>query len=246
MVNGTTHGITFGNYHSIDDWGLYLTSYPVISPAEVKENYKDIEGRDGSLDFTEQFGRVFFYDRSFDCELTMLDEREDWEYKYSQVQNAIHGQKMHITLDNDKSHYWEGRLTVSNWQPKRADGIISIHGRVGAYKNDTYSSLDDWLWDPFDFEHDIVRDYGHIPVHGKVSTTIVGSRKPVQPVFMVKTESEIVYSHVSEDERTGIINGVVLKNGNVTSPDITYYEGEIKVTLEGEGEVSILYRGGSL
>lgn len=246
MVNGTTHGITFGNYHSIEDWGLYLASYPVVSPAEVKEDYKDIEGRDGALDFTEQFGRVFFYDRSFDCELTMLDKREDWDWKYSQVQNAIHGQKMHITLDNDKSHYWEGRLSVSAWQPKRADGIISIHGRVGAYKNDTYSSLDDWLWDPFDFEHDIVRDYGHIPVHGKVSTTIVGSRKPVQPVFMVKTDSEIVYSHVSEDERTGIINGVILKNGNVTSPDITYYEGEIKVTLEGEGEVSILYRGGSL
>ena len=244
MVNGTTHGIRFGDYHTLTDWGLYLTSYPIASPPTVKTQYKEVPGRDGELDFTEQLGRAYFNDRDFNCDLTLIDKRENWEYVYSKIQNAIHGQKLHITFDNDLSHYWEGRVDVSSWQPKRADGIISVHARVNPYKLDFYSSLDDWLWDPFDFEHDIVRNYGNINVYGTVSTTIIGSRKPVQPVFIVETDSEIIYSHTSDN--SGEVNDVILRNGNNTSPDIIYNDGEIHATFNGEGTVSVLYRGGSL
>ena len=45
------YGITFGEKHSFNDWRLLLSERPNISPPEVKTDYIDIPGGDGSLDF---------------------------------------------------------------------------------------------------------------------------------------------------------------------------------------------------
>ena len=56
-------GITFGNYHSYDDFGLILSSKEIGSP-EPKIITIDVEGGDGVLDFTEFAGEKKFKNRT--------------------------------------------------------------------------------------------------------------------------------------------------------------------------------------
>lgn len=48
-------GITFGTYHSYDDFNLLLTSKEVAAP-KVKTIEIDVPGANGALDLTEFFG----------------------------------------------------------------------------------------------------------------------------------------------------------------------------------------------
>ena len=45
-------GVTFGDKHSFDDFGIYLTS-KTINPPEPQTNTISVPLRDGSIDLTE-------------------------------------------------------------------------------------------------------------------------------------------------------------------------------------------------
>ena len=57
-------GITFGAFHSYRDLNLILTSGVKIGTPEVKTEEVEVLGSDGTIDYTEYFGEIFYKNRS--------------------------------------------------------------------------------------------------------------------------------------------------------------------------------------
>lgn len=235
------NGVLFGNKHSYDDWGLILKSRPVISPPEPKTNYIDIPEADGQLDLTESLsGEVRFNNRDMTFEFNVIDARQRWSDIYSEIANYLHGQKLKIIFDEDRYYYYVGRFKIDEWESDRKSSVLTISGSCEPYKYDIIGSLDDWIWDDFNFESGVIREYSEIEVDGELDFTIVGTRRHSVPTFDVASEDgqgmKVKYGLTTYDLADG-------KNRIVT---INIKDGETKLTFTGHGTVAIDYRGGSL
>lgn len=153
------HSIYFGEKNTWDDWHLVPETRPVINPPEVKTNYIDIPGGNGALDLTEALsGYPFYNNREGSIDFIVVndmyyqvDEHEEWYVKYSEIMNYLHGQKMIMILEDDKQYYYIGRFAVNEWKSDKNFSRITIDYNVEPYKWNIFSTLDDWLWDPFNF-----------------------------------------------------------------------------------------------
>ena len=141
-----------------------------------------------------------------------------------------------IILDTDPSFYYIGRLTIDVEKTDRINGKLVMSGEVDPYKYEVASSLEDWLWDDFNFETDIIREYGNIKVSGKYELNIYGRRKRVIPVIECDTPMQVTYNGATYD----------LPKGKSKVFDIWLSEGDNLLTFTGNGTVSVDYRGGSL
>ena len=119
-------GVTFGNYHSFRDFRLVLSPNNAIGTPAPKYQKLDIPGGDGVLDFTEAFGEVKYGNRSLSFEFSTMVPQSEFMALFATVQNALHGQKMRIVLDDDPDSYYIGRLTVSEWKADRLIGSLTI------------------------------------------------------------------------------------------------------------------------
>ena len=101
------------------------------------------------------------------------------------------------------------------------------------YKLAIRSSVEDWIWDTFNFEADVIRDYRDINVPGNI--VIIGDVMPAGCVFDCSDEGvTVTYEGIS----------CVLPKGKSTVPDILITEGEHVMAFTGSGTVSVEYRGG--
>ena len=231
-------GVKIGEKHTYVDWNLILTSTNIGFP-DPKTETIDIPGADGELDFSEVLtGDITYKNRTISFEFEMIDSFENWKNKISEISNYLHGKKLKIILDEDSSFYYYGRLTVNNFKSNKSTGTISIEAEVEMYEYDLYSSLEDWLWDSFNFETGIIYELKEIKIIEKKQVTIVGRRqKSVPTIDVIDTENMIV-----EFEN----NRYSLNKGKQRVLNIEIKEGENVLNFYGNGTVSIEYRGGSL
>lgn len=239
-------GVTFGTKHSYKDWGLILKSRPEISPPNPKTVYIDIPASDGSLDLTESLtGDVKFENRKIKFEFTVIDIRKKWSSIYSEILNYLHGQSMKIILDEDADYYYFGRIRVNEWKSSKRTSTITIEAVVEPYKYEICSSIEDWLWDTFNFETGVIRDYRDIRVDGAINYILHCNRKKVVPKFIVTLDEEGTDFQIrwnGGDWRTYIVR----ESGTYTFPNIKLVQGDQNIYFDGKGSVSIDYRGGSL
>lgn len=220
------------------DWKLVMLEVPVISPPEVQSSLLQVPGRDGLLRLTEALdGTVHYYSRTWTATF-YVDDYKNFDDRCSEVMDFLHGKYLKVVSDADPDYYYAGEFTVDSID--YANGTLTIVGTVDPYKMETTSSLDDWLWDPFDFENGVVREYKDLSVDGTLELTIIGSRKPVRPEFIVAS--------TDGSGMTLIYNGVsyALPEGRSMVPAINVGEGEYLLTFIGSGSVSVDYRGGRL
>ncbi len=232
--------VTFGDKHSYRDWGLILKSRPVISPPIPKTLYVDVPEADGNLDLTESLsGEVKFENRKITCEFNVIEARKRWSTLYSTILNYLQGQKIRVVFDEDPNHYYYGRFTVDDWDSDKKTSILIITGEVEPYKHDLANSLEDWIWDTFNFETDYIREYSNLVVDGTLDFKVYGSRKTEVPAFIVDADGEgmqVTFEGVTynlQDGRNRVVN-------------IEIKDGENDLTFVGNGTVSIEYQGGSL
>ena len=127
-------GITFGDYHSFRDFRLILSPNNAIGTPTPKYELIDIPGGDGVLDVTEAFGEVKYGNRPMSFEFSTMVPQSEFMTLFSRVQNALHGQKLQIILDDDPDCYYIGRLTVSEWKADRLIGKLTIDCDCEPYK----------------------------------------------------------------------------------------------------------------
>ena len=126
-------GIKFGNYHSWNDFSLILSQKTIGTPSPKVETV-DIPGGDGVLDLTEFFGEVKYSNRPLSFEFSTMVPHEEFMDLFSRVQNALHGKKMQIVLDDDAEWAYTGRITVSEWKAERNIGKLTIDCDCEPYK----------------------------------------------------------------------------------------------------------------
>lgn len=231
------YGVRIGNKHTYDDFGLMLKSKPTIEPPEVKVVEIDIPGADGKLDLSTVLnGYEVYYNRKITFEFNVKLKKEMFYRLYSKIANYLHGRKFNIILDDDISYYWYGRVTMNEMSIAYSTSTIKLTADVEPYKMEISNSGSEWLWDPFDFEQGIIREYFDLMVNGELEMTVIGSRKPVIPSIRVSSDMILEFDGVQYKLEEGI-NKVV---------NIELIDNEYTFKFIGEGTVTIDYRGGSL
>lgn len=230
-------GVLFGDKHSYHDWGLILKDRPEIGPPPPKYIRIEIPGSDGMLDATTSLtGDVNYETRPITCIFTVIGNRDRWSDIYSEILNYLHGIEIKCVMDDDPGYYYIGRFEVDEWKSKQTTSTITIKGTVNPYKYEMFSSLEDWLWDPFDFETGIIREYKDLVVDGIKVLIIEGRRKPIIPTITVSNVMTLTYN----DKR------YLLTSGENRILDLVLKQGENKLMFKGYGTVSVDYRGGKL
>lgn len=233
------HSITFGDKNTWDDWHLVPSSRPVIAPPDVKSKTVDIPGADGELNLTELLnGRPTYQNRTGSIEFIVVNDYWDWDVAYSTIMNYLQGKSMKMVLEDDPAYYYEGRFAVSEWRSDKSWSLITIDYNVYPYKKDLSATDEDWLWDSFDFETQIIQNgMKNLTVDGVLTVTVEGSPQPVAPVITVSGPMMLSFNGIEKS---------MDKAGDYKYGDILFREGTNKITFRGNGNVTISYRGGRL
>lgn len=237
------YSVTFGEKNSWDEWGLMPVREGRIEllPPEVKTEYVEVAGAESDLDMSEVLtGYPTYKNRTGSLKFRFFDNGIPVRTRYTKLKNYLHGRSMRAVVEDDPEYYYEGRFAVGkleyakqgNW----ADTEISYN--VKPYKLELTSTIEDWLWDPFNFETGIIREYGTLEVEEERTLTIVGSRKPSTPKFIVTAEEPMTLT-IGEEVYD-------LPIGTSIFPQIVLHDQEYEMTFTGTGTVSIDFRGGSL
>lgn len=229
-------GVLINDIHS-DSLGIRLLDSYTISAPDVKKHEYDIPYRNGKLDVTEALnGQIYYQNRTIVMEFVKEEfSLLSWHVTYSRIANHFHGIKVKLIFDNDEKYYWEGRALVEA-SHEESYSLIRISVDVFPYKKSLSSSLGDWLWDPFNFETDIARNYKNLKVTGSLSVHVIGTEIPVIPLIHVSSAMELKFNGKTFN----------LVAGQNKIYDLQIIKGEQDLLFLGNGVVSIEFNEGSL
>ena len=211
-------GVTFGTRHSFDDFGLILTSKSLGLP-KAKTSTVEVAGADGVIDTSEVLtGEIKFENRVLSFEFVMNDKYEDINDKITEIANYLHGRKMKIILDEDNQHYYYGRCTVNEWLTDRRVGEIAITCDCEPYKYDLYETVI------------------NTTVNGETVMNVHGKRRTICPTIQVIGNVSVEIDGES----------ITLYEGNNEILDFYIKEGDNVLIFNGDGMVTLTYRGGEL
>ena len=237
------HSVTFGEKNTWDDWFLIPTSRPVFNPPKVKTMYVSIPGSNKIVDLTESLtGEATYEYRQGSMEFLVDNGHGEWYDLYSNIMDYLHGQQMKAILEDDPSYYYEGRFSVNQWKSEPHNSKIVIDYYVAPFKMERFSSLEDWFWDPFNFETGIIREYANLTVEKSSPVTVIiePTKLSVVPIIIANITAgstmTVVYGEVTRD----------LVNGENEFADLVINNSLKELLFTGEGTVSIDYRGGRL
>lgn len=236
-------GVQIGEKHTWTDWGLkWLEPYEIEYPDPLLDLVK-VPGADGVLDLTEAIsGRVRFDTRK----IVLRFELDDGDYYiYEQKKNEIaaylHGQRHKVWLDTDDKYYYDARLSLDIQKSSKTDSTIVITGTADPYKYWQYSSLEDWLWDPFDFDNDWVFEGKAVQIDGEREVTAPPTLFPAVPFFTADPAEGSTISVTFGDYTTELPAGEPF-----ASPYIVFGDQDNVMIFTGYGTVDIDYTGGVL
>ena len=214
------NGITFGNYHSYDDFHLILASKEIGAPT-VKTMKIDVAGADGSLDLTDYFGEPKYGNVIHKFQFSTIVPQSEFAATFSAVKNALHGKKMRVILDEYPHFYYVGRLTVSNFTSSKGIGSISIEADCEPYK------------------YKLAKTVVSRAVNGTDTIVLTNSRKRAVPEVVIEAESSlnIVYQGSNVWD---------LGSGSYTLPELELVEGENSVTVTGTGNITFTWQEAGL
>lgn len=128
-------GVKFGDYHTVEDWGLVLNSKNLTLPVP-KIVYIPIEGRDGDLDLSEALtGEVKYENRIASFTFLLTDGTySDREELISEITRVIHGKRLSIIIDDEPDRYLDGRCALVDVSNTKAYGVIVIECNCNPWK----------------------------------------------------------------------------------------------------------------
>lgn len=160
------HSVTFGNKNSWDDWCLVAEREPIIAPPSVKTNFIDVPGANGALDMSESLtGYPIYNNREGSISFIAMSRNASSQpecspYKIrdlaTNIMEYLHGKRMKMILEDDDQYYYEGRFDLESVEQDDHFNRLSIRYNLYPYKKSILSSIDDWLWDPFNFRTGVI------------------------------------------------------------------------------------------
>lgn len=180
--SGSTYSVISGK-NTWDDWFLIPSTRPLVNPPKPNTKGIQVPGRNGTLDMsTVLTGYMTYQNRTGSWEFIVDNDHWDWSTAYSTIMGYLHGQDKYVALEDDKEFYYKGLLSVNSWKSDKSWSLITIDYDLHPYKRTIQSSEEDWLWDPFNFETGVIRDYNTtIPSGGSVTFNVYGYLEPTLP-----------------------------------------------------------------
>ncbi len=223
--------------HMLNTYAMALKERHCVQPPEPKTFYQDIPGADGSLDLSEvNSGRIVYQRRAITMNFGCGYSIDDWPAVFSEVLHKFHGQIGKIIFDDDPMYYYYGRMTISDYSRALTLGTFTIIVDADPYKYELTAGNEEWLWDPLDFVDGIIREYGKIEVNGEYELIVDGTQKWVIPEIVVSADMTVIFEGVRYS----------LTAGNNKIYDIVIKEGENHLLFQGNGIVTVNYRGAKL
>ena len=258
------HSMTFIKNDTVekntwDDWHLIPTSRPVFNPPNVKTKYVEIPGSDKVIDLTESLtGYPVYGDREGSLEFIVENGHKEWHEIYSEIMAFLNGYHLKVILEDDISHYYEGRFSVNEWKSNKHWSLIVIDYILNPYKLNVQTSIEEWKWDPFNFENGIIQSeyFRGIEVDSDSFVTysygienLIG-RKPVCPIFKISEADSNGVTIKLYNEELDISVTKTFYNGSKTDPDFILSNissnNSLTIGFKGRGTVSIEFRSGGL
>lgn len=230
-------------YHSYDDWGLYVTNTDYIKEPKQNLTLVEIPGRDSQLDLSEAVtGRPTYKSRELKITLAGVRNKINWDGVISSFRNSINGRMCRIIFDNDQGYFWRGRIDIKDFSSALNLGKLTIDiPNADPYKYSVITSADPWLWDPFNFETDIITYIGAITVVGSASVTIPHGYMPTCPEFVVSEKTSGTFKVTYDGDEYDISQAV-----NRIPSIVVGGDQDVTLTFTGTAKVEIVYRSGSL
>ena len=189
-----------------------------IGAPSVKKAVVEIEGADGSIDYTDFFGGPKYGDVTHKFTFSTIVPRNDFSTQYSNIKNALHGQKLRIVDDDDPGFYYVGRCYVSSFTSEKGIGQISIECECEPYKYKLQPTI------------------MSVAVNGTEVITLTNSRKRAVPTITTTAAMTFVLG-----------DGSFAKGaGTFTIPEMELVEGENHVTVAGVGNITFTWQEGDL
>ena len=133
--------------------GIYMipAERPVVPPPEVRTNFVEIPGRDGSLDISEVIGdKITYGDREGSFNFIVLNPRlsvlhpadgqeksdrsSEWLDVYSFLMTNLHGQKGRMILAEDDEYYYYGRFFIDKWTSGKEYSEVTVRFKLEPFK----------------------------------------------------------------------------------------------------------------
>ncbi len=137
---------------------------------------------------------------------------------FTQIKNALHGQKLRIVLDDDPGFYYVGRCYVSPYTNEKGAAIISIECECEPYK------------------YKLAKTVVTQAVNGTAVISLTNGRKSAVPSITTTAAMTIAFG-----------GGTWTNNaGTFTIPELELVEGENNVTVTGVGNITFTWQEASL
>ena len=215
------YGITFGDTHTYDSWGLFLIDFTMeLPPAKTK--YVDLPIGNGSVDMTEAiFGDVSYGERTAAFQFAVKLPFSDRIALQNTIAAYLHGRRMRIVLPDDPYHYYMGRVQLTS-------GMI----REGTVDNLAMEAI----CEPYKYKMFPTVVSGAVPAGGTVTRSCLNSRMRVIPEITVSAAATIIFggSTYSVNAGTWKLTNVVFVEG----------DNEITITAAAGTTYSITYQEG--
>lgn len=248
--------------HTWKDWGLIPLSAPFFAPPEEKSTTIDVPGADGLIDVSDALtGWTLYNNREgswgFYCaEYFQLEELLDSSYdeimdtnydailasvkvstheKYSILLNALHGKKLAMVLDDDPTHFYVGKVKISQIASSNDEKTLNgIAIAVSAF--------------PYKFKIRAVAKSGVDPMHPERKQTYFRMPKTIftrKNISIPPSESDYIF-----DDNGANCNAIKLKVGRLPVIPVIYTfreDGQYSnypITIDFENpELGILVKG---
>lgn len=230
-------------YHTLTDWELYVQNSDCIGAPVQYTRYIEVPGRSGLLDLSEVIsGRQIYTYRPIKIVLAGIREKKNWDGIVSNFRNEVNGRTCRIIFDNDPGYYWRGRIEIDDFSSVLDLGTLTMNiPKADPYKYAVLSSTEPWLWDPFNFETDMITYIGAITIVGSGSITLPHGNMPTTPSIVVSNKTSGTFKVTYDGDTYDLAVGT-----NRIPSIMVGGDEDVTLTFTGSAKVEIVYRSGSL
>lgn len=241
MNQNVGFGASFNGKHTWRDYGLVVSNANVVGVPAPRTLFVDVPGAAKMLDLSEALtGRCDFEPRTLSFTLGGQSSARNWVARLSRFAAEVHGKKVKVILDQEPEYFYEGRAVVKDFDRVGTIGTIEVEVTCDPYKWEISSSGEDWLWDVFNFETGVLREYRNIEISGSFMFDIPGSEAPVAPVFNVSKSNGLRVLSID----TGLDRELPV--GRHRFPELVLNTDGLNMLFLGSGTLTIEVRGGAI
>lgn len=260
MLMNTDYSIDIFNdelsINTWENWHLAPKERPSVAPPEVKTEYVEIPGANGSLDYTEVLaGEVRYGNRTGSWNFIVENGYQQWYSLYDEIRTTLHGKKFNCVLREQPNYVYTGRLEVEQWKSEKNNSTIAINYNFAPFKTIKEGTIEDWKWDDLTFDTDVYIIYfGRFVVSSSLLRNFYNPLdKEVEVSLTVSDTMRVSMGGLTTDGsfypdpgRVYTFNAGTYEHTGIMLTPFTnpYLEGNNILLFEGNGSVTVTYDRG--